>query len=221
MSKLQVDMLGLTEPNVNFNNKRTLLNLRDIAKKTDKNIQLSTSCSNQLNFTEKKMEGTISILAGHWAGRKCGTRLDSQGRWSSITLTGKNGRKVMMITAYRVCQQKGGEGSTIFHQQQLDFEDEGRHNIDLRKQFCLDMVSYVRDLHSQNHIVILMGDFNDDLNLSGGQVNTMLADCKLCNVMKLSKGEDITLPATYHRGSKCLDLIAITDDPRIPKNSIH
>ncbi len=33
MSKLQIDMFGLTEPNVNFNNKRTLANLRDIAKK--------------------------------------------------------------------------------------------------------------------------------------------------------------------------------------------
>jgi hypothetical protein len=121
MYNLQIDMLGVTEPNVNFNNKRTLLHIRDIAKKKEKNIQLATSCSNQLNSTEKKMRGTMSILAGRWAGRKTGTTSDSKGRWSSITLTKKN-RKITMITAYCVCQQKGGEGSTVFHQQQLQMK---------------------------------------------------------------------------------------------------
>jgi hypothetical protein len=89
MGYYQIDMLGLTEPNINFNNKWTLLHLRDIAKKADKNIQILTSCSNQLNFTEKKMGGTMSILAGQWAGHKLGTKNDSKGRWSSITLNGK------------------------------------------------------------------------------------------------------------------------------------
>jgi hypothetical protein len=56
MSKLQIDMLGITEPNINFNHKKTLLQLRDIAKKTDRSIQISTSCSNQLNSLEKKWE---------------------------------------------------------------------------------------------------------------------------------------------------------------------
>ncbi len=78
MSKLQIDMLGLTEPNINFKHKKTLLNIRDIAKKTDRSIQISTSCSNQLNSFEK-MGGTMSILAGRWAGRKVGTNSNSKG----------------------------------------------------------------------------------------------------------------------------------------------
>jgi hypothetical protein len=60
MYTLQIDMLGVTEPNVNFNNKRTLLHIRDIAKKTDKNIQLATSCSNQLNSTEKNGRDNVN-----------------------------------------------------------------------------------------------------------------------------------------------------------------
>jgi hypothetical protein len=220
MSNLQIDMMGLTEPNINFKNKRTMLQLRDIAKKTDRNVQLSASCSNQLNFTEKKMGGTLSILSGRWAGRKVGTDNDPKGRWSSITLNGKKDRMVTLITAYRVCQQKGGIGSTVFHQQQLDFEEEGLKQVNLRKQFCKDMVQYVRDLHSKNQIVILLGDFNDDLNLAGGQVNTMLRDCNLSNVCTNRHDDIIKLPATYHRGTKCLDMIAITNDPRIPKQCI-
>jgi hypothetical protein len=60
MYTLQIDMLGVTEPNVNFNNNRTLLQFRDIAKKTDKNIQLATSCSNQLNSTEKNGRDNVN-----------------------------------------------------------------------------------------------------------------------------------------------------------------
>jgi hypothetical protein len=41
------------------------------------------------------------------------------------------------------------------------------------------MVNYIHDLHSKNHIVILMGDFDDDLNMGSGQVNKMLRDCRL------------------------------------------
>jgi hypothetical protein len=200
MSHLQLDMFGLTEPNINFNNKKIELHLRDIAKATDRNIQLSTSCSNQLNHTDKKMGGTMSILAGRWAGRKTDVDSDKKGRWSSITLQGKKGWKITLITAYQVCQQKGGEGNTVYHQQQLDFEEEGKRHVNLRKLFCSDLAQYVRSLHTNNHIVILMGDFNEDLNTDGGQINTMLRDCNLCNVFHCTQGLDITLPSTYVRG---------------------
>jgi hypothetical protein len=166
------------------------------------------------------MGGTMSVLAGRWAGRKLATTSDPKGRWSSITLNGKGDKKIILITAYRVCQQKGGEGGTIYHQQQLDYEEEGRRQVNLRSQFCIDMVNFVRELHSTNHTVILMGDFNDDLNLEDGQVNKMLRDCKLCNVIKCVQSDDVPLPATYHRGTKCLDMIAITDSPLVPKTCI-
>lgn len=42
-------------------------------------------------------------------------------------------RMVTLITAYRVCQQKGGIGSTVYHQQQLDFEEEGKNKSTFKK----------------------------------------------------------------------------------------
>jgi hypothetical protein len=61
MSHLQLDMFGITEPNINFNKKQIELHLREIAKTTDKNIQMSTSCSNQLNHTFHVFEASIQI----------------------------------------------------------------------------------------------------------------------------------------------------------------
>jgi hypothetical protein len=48
---------------------------------------------------------------------------------------GKRHTLVTIITAYRVCKQKGSEGGTIYHQQQLDFEENGQHHVNLRTQF--------------------------------------------------------------------------------------
>jgi hypothetical protein len=84
------------------------------------------------------------------------------------------GQKITIITAYRVCQQKGGVGSTIFHQQQLDFDEEDKRHINLCKCFCSDLTTLIQSLHEDNHIVVLLGDFNEDLNLLGGQMDTML-----------------------------------------------
>jgi hypothetical protein len=125
-----------------------------------------------------------------------------------------------VINAYRVCHQKGGVGCTIYHQQQLDFEEEGKRMINLWKQFCADMVTTVRNLHLKGHIVILMGDFNEDLNIQGNQINTMLQDCGLTNLITYVHCTDNCLPPTYDRGKKCLDIIAITDSKYIPKSCI-
>jgi biopolymer transport protein ExbD len=126
MYSQQIDVLGITEPNVNFKNMHVKSKLYDIARGFERNTQFSTSCSNQLRTTKKKQGGTMTILSGRWAGRKKKTANDPYGRWSSITLVGKKEREVTIITAYRVCQQKGGEGCTVYHQQQLDFEQKGQ-----------------------------------------------------------------------------------------------
>jgi hypothetical protein len=208
---LQIDVLGVVEPNINFHNSAVLLQLKDIAKAQDRAIQIATSCSNQLNSSVKKMGGTMTIMAGRWACRKQKVQNDSKGRWSMITLIGANNRLVTIITAYRVCQQKGGEGGTVFHQQQLDFEEDNQRHVNLCKQFCIDLTLLIQRLHSSNHIVVLLGDFNDDLNLDTGQINILMRDCGLVNTIHTVEGVHNKLPPTYHRGKKCLDMIAITD----------
>lgn len=70
MRNLQIDMFGVTEPNINFNNQRVTLQIREIAKKTDKNLQIATSCSNQLNSTEKNGRNNVdSVRTLGWKKR--------------------------------------------------------------------------------------------------------------------------------------------------------
>jgi hypothetical protein len=106
MSLLQMDVFGLTETDINFNNKEVLSKVYDATRAYDQSMQLSYSCSNQLNHTTRKKGGTLTTLAGRWSVRKQSSGNDKYGRWSYITLDGKRDTKVTFITAYRVCPQR-------------------------------------------------------------------------------------------------------------------
>jgi hypothetical protein len=54
--KLQIDSMGITELNVNFNNNKVTFKLFEKMKAIDRHMQLSISCSNQLNSMEKRGE---------------------------------------------------------------------------------------------------------------------------------------------------------------------
>ncbi len=56
MYSLQVDILGITEPNINFKNRHVQSTIKDIGKAFERNIQISTSCSNQLKHVKKRKE---------------------------------------------------------------------------------------------------------------------------------------------------------------------
>jgi hypothetical protein len=56
MYSQQIDILGVTEPNINFKNMHVKSKLYDIAKSFERNTQFSTSCSNQLRTVKKNKE---------------------------------------------------------------------------------------------------------------------------------------------------------------------
>lgn len=70
MHKLQIDILGITEPNINFRNKHIVNKIYDTAKAFERNMQISLSCSNQLIKSKKKKGGTMTVLSGRWAGKE-------------------------------------------------------------------------------------------------------------------------------------------------------
>ena len=169
---------------------------------------METSCSNQLTNLEKKKGGTITCVTGRWANRGVEGGQDELGRWSYHILQGR---------------EKGGVGCTIYHQQQLDIEEkeyEAEKDVDVRKRFRDDLKEFIRKQHSQGHIVILLADFNDDMNKSGNATNTFLRESGLKNVMAIRHGE-CNMPHTYDRGKKCLDAIAISEHTQVPEQCIR
>jgi len=98
------------------------------------------------------------------------------GRWSYITLQGKQDFKLTIITAYRVSQKSSASvgGKTAYMQQfralqsiQNQTGSPGR-TIEPNRQFILDLQAWIQFLQSQGHHIILNLDNNDDLYDSEG-----------------------------------------------------
>ena len=115
------------------------------AKKLDRNIRLAMSSSKHKNTNKAfKMGGTITASRGNWSGRvtKCGK--DELGRWSYLDMTGKNEKKVRIITMYRVCRSKQGSGNcTIRIQQETDIIQQKGKYEDPRELVLKDLEKYI------------------------------------------------------------------------------
>jgi len=98
------------------------------------------SSSDDPSGTDKQPGGTLTAAGGSHVGRILESGEDSNGlgRWSWITLEGKN-TNLYVATAYRV-QQENLEGTkTSFAQQKKLLRKKGVENPNPRKQWLTDL----------------------------------------------------------------------------------
>ena len=64
------------------------------------------------------------------------------GRWTSITINGRNKTKVTIISAYHVCltTMKNVEPNTVFYQQWDMLEEKGEKKIEIRSKMINDLI---------------------------------------------------------------------------------
>ena len=134
------------------------------------------------------------------------------GRFSSITLLGKLGKHITVISAYQVPQNSNLSGPTTAHTQQVlqlkryDIDDQNP-----RRQFCDALDRFLKDKIEAGHQIILGGDFNDEIGSKMQGFTSIVARHNLTDVLRVQLGT-AEEPATYSRGSKRLDYIFMTSD---------
>ena len=222
---IQADVFCLSEINLNFFHPHVREKLYEYKHKKDKHIKLHFSCSKPVNKNDEfQMGGTITGLSGRWSGRDISLNLEypvkSHGRWTLSHMQGKQNCIVTIITVYRVCIQSGQGKNTITIQQQRDIQQDTGHLVNARERYTDDIAKLVQFLQQKSHHVILCGDANDDMNDKShkNKWRKMLQACNMSIVSDL-KFPTATLPATYERGRRCLDMVAISQG--IPLSSIR
>ena len=211
--QLQTDIFAITEPNLDMHQPLVRDALRRKGQFFDKYMRMTTSSSHQtVDKTPYKRGGTITGTFGAWAGRLTNDQhTDKLGRWSSLSFYGKKRTKVHVITVYRPCAYNKTLGeTTVYMQQQRDLIRQRRRNANPREVLLTDLRDHIIQLHASGDKVILMGDFNDDANENNGTITSFLQTTGLKNAMIQRHGRVDRLPNTYDRGSKCLDLFAIS-----------
>jgi hypothetical protein len=182
---LDVDLFGLSETNTCWSHHHLSSDFRTSLRRyfrqsktvfgfVSPNID---KCSQKETF---QSGGNLTCLIGSAVARVGGSDiLDATGlgRWSGITLEGSDGKKISIITAYRVCSgspQTAPIGSSFLREYEF-FRENKYNSLNPRRLFLVDLQKVILALQESGHSTILMLDANSTLDDAHFQV--FLATC--------------------------------------------
>ena len=169
METNQVDMYGLAETNITWN--PTIKNilfykLRQHVSSNKNSVKLvSASCDDPTHGIYQP-GGVCQVTVGKVAGRAgmSGSDPHGLGRWTYITLQGKEGRKVVVVTLYRLAQASQPLGHrTAYNQQFRLLRRQGKKKPLPKKQVCEDLLIQIKQWEKDSEIIIMV-DANSSLH---------------------------------------------------------
>ena len=91
---------------------------------------------------------------------------DDLGRWTGFELLGRDGKSLVVLCAYQVCQKGGRQGTfTAFSQQITILRRRGIDRPNPRRQFVTDLISLLEPYVLKKADILLLGDFNESRSL--------------------------------------------------------
>jgi hypothetical protein len=159
--------------------------------------------------SEYQPGGTCTVVNNSWAARTLPSQDPSgMGRWSQISINGRDNRKVTIFTVYRVCHDTiSTAGSKTAYRQQWHLADS--RNItpnDPRALLLLDLGASIDQCTQQGHEVIILIDANECTSTPHSKLSAWIRLHSLCDPLVQRHGSD-NQPSTYKRGSKRIDYI--------------
>ena len=175
-------------------------------------IQVNSSPIN--SGSQRKPGGVLQMVRGPMKGAIQSTHKDKYGRWVSHTFKRVGQGPVTIITTYQAVNTapKSAGPTTYITQLYSQYYEEGRsdpHKI--RQHHATDLTRYIQNLQTQQHSIVLAGDFNEALaDAEGRGMSYLCNQCSLVDPILNKFG--ITEFTTYNRGTKVIDYILISQD---------
>ena len=205
---LNTSLFAFTEPNLQWDS--TLLHeAKTIQRRFFTHSQLVTSESNLQFPTSYKPGGTCIGVNGKWTTRITDRGVDpsGQGRWSYVTISGRDAPDILFISAYRVCQKAGSKAGplTSYAQQWTMAHVSGNKHPDPRKDFIKDLIQFVKDkLRTKPFAININLDANERLGDEADGLQLLTTELNLTDIHGNQLGAK-NAPATYTRGTKQID----------------
>lgn len=230
--------LCLPETTTNWGHRSSHEILKGLLRKTWKHSSYSISYTKEEFKGLTQPGGTANIIAENWTSRvmEKGTDPYGLGRWSYAVLRGSARKKLMIITAYRVCiQSASSTGPTtltaqLFRKLSKQFRDlELTEDPRPRIQCIVDLQAWMECKLTEGYEFILCIDANEVItNTSGsyhpliynpdaptaigrhdGSLATLIRTCGLQDPLTIQH-QDQPPPPTYSRGSQRIDYILVS-----------
>jgi hypothetical protein len=178
--------------------------------------------------------GNLTLICDSWATRVIEGGADPYGlgRWSYLTLQGKNDKKITIMMAYRVSTDLAGPMTSTMQQYRKMSNSTETKDYEVqpqpRCQFLLDLQAWLEKMKLDNCEIILALDANKEFNDEDGSIiplcyaegnhikhsthdGTISMLCKSCGLVDPMTWLHMYSkpPPTYNRGKSRLDYIFI------------
>jgi hypothetical protein len=210
----EVTILGMSETNRNWRNTRFANDVKRRFRDFWKMTCIAMSSSTEHGGRIYQPGGTMTVVGEPWACRAKAAKPESNmGRWNEIMITGRKGKSVMLITAYRVCKNSAATaGPTTAFAQQWHILRRAREKVpDPRKRFIIDLEKRVSKAIGEKQGVIVMLDANESLQHFNNDFTKWVRNSGLIDIHVHRHGTEDE-PATYTRGKTRIDYILISPD---------
>jgi hypothetical protein len=140
------DITNFQETNCNWRS-QCLSQCYDKFKRIYNHVEMATSSSIVTYRTEYQPGGTMVVATDDYVGRIVETGSDKEmGRWSYIRMLGKDGRNIVIVSAYQVCDQRADQvgDRTAFAQQTSLLRRNGK-DCSPRKSFLDDLDTHIEE----------------------------------------------------------------------------
>ena len=204
LSSLQVDIAGLTETNTPWLQAPHLqADFRHCMKRQFNIGKVVFGSADEHSYPIAPLDtyqagGNLTLTAGSFVPMVLGSSRHfiqdprGLGRWSGITLRGKNGKLLSLITGYRTCKSSIASASlgSTYHREYTSLKTSTNPTPDPRQTFIDDLTQTLETLKSEGHELLLMLDANS--NLDDQFLATMLKTCQLHDIHR-----NFPAPSTY------------------------
>ena len=164
-----VDLICLPETCIDWKQPQAIQTCRTILRKYCPVSRMYTSCSSVPAPRSYLPGGTAAIAFNNITGRIIASGADnSLGRWNYIRLRAAHNSHLLIVTAYCVCSSSINTTgpTTAFRQQYTILRSQGHHAPNPRTQFISDLRSFLIPYHEMGDHILLLGDFNTDIQQS-------------------------------------------------------
>ena len=212
VAKCKVDILGLSETNLKWNQFSTYDRLSQRTSKWWENTHCSYSYNSHDVSTSKFQPGGTAILSkNHLSNRALSQRQQDPsglGRWCSTLYQGKNRTLLRLIQVYRPCKPNPNSNNGAYQQHSRFFLHKEITTCP-RDKFLIDLQTFLLQCKNNNEQIIVMGDFNDDINKP--PISNFFDDLDMKNLLSnIHDFNPSNQQSTFNRGHATIDGIFAT-----------
>jgi len=125
-------------------------------------------------------------------------------------MVGQHGKRVILVSAYRVCAQDFDTATTTSTAQQIHLlMRQGIKNPNPRQQFVTNLINQIKQWHQQNKEILISMDANEDVDDPKSKISCIFTKTDLVDLHHYHHPAT-QKPATHQRGSHPIDMMIRT-----------